>query len=149
MELPSCLLTSVYSEWGGRAKKTGHCSRCISITLSLIHWSCFSNTAHNRVISIAQVSHQRFTHTALHMANLQSKMSVYQPIPMHIPSQMQDFAFVFAELQQVLRPAVPNSPNMQHHPPAHLPLAQFGVIHQFAECTSLLSVLYAQQKQAQ
>lgn len=47
---------------------------------------------------------------------------------MHIPFQMQNFAFVFAELQQVLRPAVQNSPKRQL-------FAQFGITHKFAEGT--------------
>lgn len=54
---------------------------------------------------------------------------------MHIQSQMQDFAFVFAELQQVLRPEVQNSAKRQNCPPAHPPLAQFGNIHKSAEST--------------
>lgn len=54
---------------------------------------------------------------------------------MHIPFQMQNFAFVFTELQQVLRPAVQNSSKRQHYPPAHQPFAQFGITHKFAEGT--------------
>ena len=52
-----------------------------------------------------------------------------------IPSQMQDFAFVFSELQQLLSPAAQDSPERQHCPPVYPELAQFGIIHKFAEGT--------------
>lgn len=50
-----------------------------------------------------------------------------------IPSQMQNFAFVFAKLQQVLNSAARDSPEREHCSPVFPPLAQFGIIHKFAE----------------
>lgn len=79
--------------------------------------------------------HTTDSHSTCYLANLLSSLSATQPIPMHkvIPSQMQNFAFVFAELQQVLSPAARDSPERQHCPPVYPPLAQFGIIHKFAE----------------